>query len=1061
MGSPAHSLSWMFKKPVSVISFLSAIIFSFQGSVILLPPNEAPTYLIPSTSLLRYGFGLALLVISSLMLIVLGVETALLKQRLIHTASFLGMVALAYVYIENGLLLGAILAGILALVHLFFSFSIRKEYHRSSVSLLISRSNHILKLSLSVAILIGLVLQTLVPLYNQQAFSPSQIIFVILFGISILFLTVSSNGIPEEKLSNLNRLAALPWLIFAIYRVSYPNNWQEILILLPAGVVFPFEEELMQLLQYLPLLPKKNKKFLLFSLFISDFTFLLCALIFGTVHPEVISNWRLPFLFTWITINAIFFGSVYASAAGLRLAAEGLGDTGLASSHSKFSDLSGAPQQASSSVVASLANTFSNISQKITTTITEIPSRPLIDRQLRVELHSINELSKQLVNTHDQPIAAQIASTALQKSFKCSFVSILRHVTGEHWLAPIASAGPDAHIIPLWYRQNINRGLTGRAIHLQRTLIDHNDNPENSEHLIIADQTFVSQMVVPLIRFNYLEGLILLADIRPNIFHTSDIAMVEAVGAQVLAAWDRYRTSNSLTDLIKSSVTLTSKEHDKLLYQIAELSKKIVQANFSAIFIARNDKLESAYSGKAPALHHSIEHGPEPLMTEILQLEHSIRLRDLRKDPRGLNITLDSQELKTFLATPVRLHGSTIGAILAFGKRGGLAFSERDVFLLELLALQSAAAIENSQLTEELRKNLESTEFFYDLSIRITQAEDLHTAAKAVAESAFRLCHANSCGIILYSQDGGIETQVCLPEGSSSIDQPYKLIQQAIQSHQIIYFLESDTLSKVCFPLQTTRRCYGALWVEMSTPHDRSERFTEDLRILLNQAVLALERAILLVETSKQADEITRSYHQLEATYDQTLVALMSALDARDKEIEGHCQRVAQIALTLGKKMGLSPYELKALERGSLLHDIGKIGISDTILNKTEKLTEKEWEIIRLHPEIGARIIHTVPSLQDALSVVSAHQERWDGSGYPKGLAGEEIPQLARIFAVADVYDALVNDRPYRKKSTPEDALNYIVSQAGIQFDPQVVKKLKQLVDHQLANREQKDIKEI
>jgi putative nucleotidyltransferase with HDIG domain len=216
-------------------------------------------------------------------------------------------------------------------------------------------------------------------------------------------------------------------------------------------------------------------------------------------------------------------------------------------------------------------------------------------------------------------------------------------------------------------------------------------------------------------------------------------------------------------------------------------------------------------------------------------------------------------------------------------------------------------------------------------------------------------------------------------------------------------------------------------------------RYATNLQTLANQAAIALERSILLVESRKQASEIEAAYEELEFTYDHTLAALMSALDARDRETEGHSTRVSRVSRQLGIAMGLSEPHLKSLERGALLHDIGKIGISDAILHKPGPLTEEEWKVMRQHPEIGARIVEGIPFLQETLTVVRYHQERWDGTGYPLGMSGDEIPLLARIFSVADTFDALTSDRPYRQRVSTEEALQYIKEQSGAFFDPQIV----------------------
>jgi putative nucleotidyltransferase with HDIG domain len=230
----------------------------------------------------------------------------------------------------------------------------------------------------------------------------------------------------------------------------------------------------------------------------------------------------------------------------------------------------------------------------------------------------------------------------------------------------------------------------------------------------------------------------------------------------------------------------------------------------------------------------------------------------------------------------------------------------------------------------------------------------------------------------------------------------------------------------------------------MNIQESRGQNYA-NLQTLANQAAIALERSILLSESRQQAKQLEAAYAELEVTYDQTLTSLMSALDARDRETEGHSTRVSRLTCLLAEEIGLSGQQRKALERGALLHDIGKIGISDTILHKPGRLTDEEWKTMRIHPDIGARIVEGIPFLQESLPVIRYHHERWNGSGYPVGLKKEEIPIQARIFAIADVFDALTSKRTYRKKSTADEAIQYIREQSGILFDPLLVEALARL----------------
>jgi len=194
-------------------------------------------------------------------------------------------------------------------------------------------------------------------------------------------------------------------------------------------------------------------------------------------------------------------------------------------------------------------------------------------------------------------------------------------------------------------------------------------------------------------------------------------------------------------------------------------------------------------------------------------------------------------------------------------------------------------------------------------------------------------------------------------------------------------------------------------------------------------------------ELQKANHDILGMAEQLRQTYDGTLEALVSALDARDRETKGHSIRVAKYMMEIAYHMGIQPgtEEWVDMQRGGLLHDIGKIGVSDTILHKPDKLTEEEWADMRRHPKIGHDMLKDISFLSGAARIVLAHHERFDGKGYPRGLAMDEIPPGARIFVLADTFDAMTSDRPYRKALSPQVAREEIIRCSGTQFDPRCV----------------------
>lgn len=185
--------------------------------------------------------------------------------------------------------------------------------------------------------------------------------------------------------------------------------------------------------------------------------------------------------------------------------------------------------------------------------------------------------------------------------------------------------------------------------------------------------------------------------------------------------------------------------------------------------------------------------------------------------------------------------------------------------------------------------------------------------------------------------------------------------------------------------------------------------------------------------------ELDQALNSLEDAYRSTLRALTAALETRDLETHGHSERVVTYSLRLGREYGLDNYWTKALEFGSLLHDIGKIGVPDSILRKPAKLTDDEWVLMRQHPVHGQQILRGIEFLEGAARVVAQHHEKWDGSGYPLGLSGEDIDVCARIFSVADAFDAMTSDRVYRKGKPYQAAAQELDDWAGRQFDPKVV----------------------
>jgi PAS domain S-box-containing protein len=244
--------------------------------------------------------------------------------------------------------------------------------------------------------------------------------------------------------------------------------------------------------------------------------------------------------------------------------------------------------------------------------------------------------------------------------------------------------------------------------------------------------------------------------------------------------------------------------------------------------------------------------------------------------------------------------------------------------------------------------------------------------------------------------------------------------------------LGEDIVSYYALPLVAKGLVKGVLEIFGRSPLHPHAEWVDFAEALAAQAALAIDNAGML-------QELQRANMELMLAYDSTLEGWSQALDLRDKETEGHTRRVTVATARLAQQMGLGAGELVHVKRGAMLHDIGKMGIPDSILLKPGPLTEEEWKVMRLHPVYAYKMLSPIPFLRPAIDIPYCHHEKWDGSGYPSGLKGEEIPLAARIFMVVDVWDALRSDRPYRRAWSEEKVRGYIGKLAGTHFDPDVV----------------------
>jgi HD-GYP domain-containing protein (c-di-GMP phosphodiesterase class II) len=289
-------------------------------------------------------------------------------------------------------------------------------------------------------------------------------------------------------------------------------------------------------------------------------------------------------------------------------------------------------------------------------------------------------------------------------------------------------------------------------------------------------------------------------------------------------------------------------------------------------------------------------------------------------------------------------------------------------------------------------------------------------------------------------------TKLKLGEGYAGIAAlEHRVIQKEYLSTRNTDFLRSPTFGREGFvsyfgvPLIAKGQVKGILEIFNRSLINPDSEWLSFLEMLGGQAAIAIDNATLFSDLQRSNTEIT-------SAYDATIEGWSRALDLRDHETEGHTKRVTEMTLKLARQIEIPQKEIIHLRRGAMLHDIGKMGIPDRILHKPGPLTSEEWTTMREHPRYACALLTPIDYLRPARDIPTYHHERWDGSGYPDGLKGNEIPLSARLFAVVDVYDALTSDRPYRSAWSEKAALNYIKKEAGKLFDPTITSKFLELV---------------
>jgi HD-GYP domain-containing protein (c-di-GMP phosphodiesterase class II) len=434
----------------------------------------------------------------------------------------------------------------------------------------------------------------------------------------------------------------------------------------------------------------------------------------------------------------------------------------------------------------------------------------------------------------------------------------------------------------------------------------------------------------------------------------------------------------------------------------------------------------------------------------VVQHGEALRCGDLPADPRYIETHAG---IRSGMYAPMIASGTVIGVI---GVESELpeAFNELDERLLATLSKITASAIHRSRLREQTEHQLERMGALRAIDQAISSSFDLHitldiflrnAVAQLGADAALLLLVDPALNMLEYGAEYGFystavkKIRLHLSQegaGRAAHERRIITIPDLRQLNNLLVHPELAAIEKFityhAVPLIVKGQVKGVLEIFQRTYIAPDAEWLDFLETLAGQAAIAIDNNQLF-------ESLQRTNFELAIAYDETIEGWSTALDMRDHETEGHTQRVSRATQQLAISRGMAENDLVHIRRGALLHDIGKMGVPDSILLKPDTLTPEEMEVMHRHPRLAYDMLASITYLRPALDIPYCHHEKWDGSGYPRGLKGEQIPLAARLFAVVDVWDALRSNRPYRSSWPREKVLDYLRSQAGTHFDPNAV----------------------
>ncbi len=634
----------------------------------------------------------------------------------------------------------------------------------------------------------------------------------------------------------------------------------------------------------------------------------------------------------------------------------------------------------------------------------------------------------------------------------------------------------------------VGEGLSGWAIKLSETI--RSGEVGDDPRYVDTFPGLHSGLYVPMKLGGRIIGVISIESERRDAFSEADERLVNTLANQAAIALENThlleaeREQRSVAEAISETAAQvnSSLNLDAILDRLMENISRVVPYDASNIMLIEGGQAgstrERGYSERGLADWLAQVNLPVSQFPNLRAMADSglpLAIADTAQYPGWIHIP-ETSWIRSHVSAPICVAGQAIGFLSLDSETPGF-YNSAHAGRLQTFANQAGSAIqnarlfaENTTLFAETKQRLEQVQALRSIDQAISGSLDLRLILNVVAEQTLTQLKADAVDILLldpqalvlnFAAGRGFRTPALqhthlrvgegFAAGRAALERrvititDYASLVNGYPRPAITNLQREGFASYTAAPLIAKGQVRGVLEIFHRSHFEPNLDWLDFLDALAGQAAIAIDNITLF-------DGMQRSNVELGLAYDATIEGWSYALDLRDKETEGHTQRVTDLSMRLARRLGLSEAELIHVRRGALLHDIGKMGVPDSILHKPGPLNDEEWVIMRKHPQLAFEMLSPITYLRPALDIPYCHHERWDGGeppgkpGYPRGLRGEQIPLAARIFAVVDVWDALTSDRPYRPAWEAEKALAHIQAESGRHFDPRVVSAFLELI---------------